>query len=323
MRNTLETRLGLFFALAFIAAIIVFEMVGGLEVFKRGYHLRARFANVQELKVGDPVRMAGVDVGRVEQIDFADTKVEVTLKVQDRAKIRTNSKASIRFVGLLGQNYVAVDFGTTNAPPVVPGTLLNSVEQPDLSTILAKLDNVATGVEGLTRSFSGDSINNFLGPFTDFLKENNPRLTGILSNMQSISSEIAQGRGTVGKLIHEDQLYHLAVGAVTNLNSTADELKLTISEARVVVDQISQGQGTLGKLAKDDSLFRESTNAMTHLREIFQKINQGQGSAGKLVNDDTLYKNARMTLQKVDKATEGIEDQGPLSVLGIAVGSLF
>ena len=89
------------------------------------------------------------------------------------------------------------------------------------------------------------------------------------------------------------------------------------------MDQINQGQGTLGRLAKDDSLFRESTNAMTNLREILQKINQGQGSVGKLVNDETLYKNARMTLQKVDKATEGLEDQGPLSVLGIAVGSLF
>lgn len=323
MRNTLETRLGLFFALAFVAGLIVFEMVGGLDVFKRGYPVRARFNNVQELKVGDPVRMAGVDVGRVEKIDFADTKVEVTMKVEDRAKVRTDSRAAIRFVGLLGQNFVAIDFGSPTAPPATPNTLLESVEQPDLSTILAKLDSVATGVEGLTRSFAGDNINNLLGPFTDFLKENNPRLTAILGNLQTISSEIAQGRGTVGKLINDDELYNLTVGAVTNFNSTADELKLTISQARGVVDQINQGQGTLGRLAKDDSLYRESTAAMTNLREILQKINQGQGSVGKLVNDETLYKNARMTLQKVDKATEGLEDQGPLSVLGIAVGSLF
>jgi phospholipid/cholesterol/gamma-HCH transport system substrate-binding protein len=110
---------------------------------------------------------------------------------------------------------------------------------------------------------------------------------------------------------------------VTNLNSTADELKLTISEARGIVQQINQGQGTLGRLAKDDSLFRETTNAMANVREIFQKINKGQGTVGKIVNDETLYKNARMTLQKVDKATEGLEDQGPLSVLGIMAGNLF
>ncbi len=323
MRNTLETRLGLFFALAFIAAVVVLEMVGTPNLFKRGHKLRARFNSVQELKVGDPVRMAGVEVGRVDKIDFAEGKVEVTFKVLEKANVHTDSKASIRFVGLMGQNYVSLTLGTPTSPTASPDTLLESAEQPDLNTILAKLDTVATGVEGLTKSFSGDSINNLLGPFTDFLKENNPRLSAILGNMQTISSQIAQGKGTIGKLIQEDELYNTALGTVTNLSSTADELKLTVAHARTVVDQINAGQGTIGRLAKDDSLFREGTNAMTNLREILQKMNQGQGSVGKLINDETLYKNARMTLQKVDKATEGLEDQGPLSVLGIAVGNLF
>jgi phospholipid/cholesterol/gamma-HCH transport system substrate-binding protein len=62
---------------------------------------------------------------------------------------------------------------------------------------------------------------------------------------------------------------------------------------------------------------------MTNLREILQKMNRGEGSVGKLINDDSLFKNAKLSLQKLEKATEGLEDQGPLSVLGIAVNSLF
>jgi phospholipid/cholesterol/gamma-HCH transport system substrate-binding protein len=62
---------------------------------------------------------------------------------------------------------------------------------------------------------------------------------------------------------------------------------------------------------------------MTNLKEILQKVNQGQGSVGKIINDEELYKNAKLTLQKLDQATEGLEDQGPLSILGIAVGKLF
>ena len=62
---------------------------------------------------------------------------------------------------------------------------------------------------------------------------------------------------------------------------------------------------------------------MSNMKEILQKINRGQGSVGKLVNDDELIKNAKLTLQKLDQATEGLEDQGPLSVLGTAVGKLF
>jgi phospholipid/cholesterol/gamma-HCH transport system substrate-binding protein len=54
-----------------------------------------------------------------------------------------------------------------------------------------------------------------------------------------------------------------------------------------------------------------------------EKMNRGQGSVGKLINDESLLKNVKLSLQKLDKATEGLEDTGPLSVLGTAVNSLF
>ena len=54
-----------------------------------------------------------------------------------------------------------------------------------------------------------------------------------------------------------------------------------------------------------------------------EKINHGTATAAKLVNNQEFYKNAKLTLQKLDKATEGLEDQGPLSVVGIIAGGLF
>jgi phospholipid/cholesterol/gamma-HCH transport system substrate-binding protein len=96
-----------------------------------------------------------------------------------------------------------------------------------------------------------------------------------------------------------------------------------VAHARQVVDQINEGQGTVGKLVKDPTLYNETTAAMVNARQILEKVNQGQGSVGKLINDQEFYRNAKLTLQKLDKATEGLEDQGPLSVLGIAVNSLL
>jgi phospholipid/cholesterol/gamma-HCH transport system substrate-binding protein len=330
MKNTLETRLGLFFALAFIAAVIIFEMIGGLDLFQGGYHIRAQFNNVHELKTGDPVKMAGVQIGRITSISLTNNKVEVRMKLTKPEMVHTDSKAMVKFVGLLGQNFIAIDFGSPTAPAIAENALLETVEQADLGTIMSKLENVATGVENLTKSFSGDTINNLLGPFTDFLKENNPKLTAILGNMQTVSSQVAKGEGTIGKLIMDDRLYNSALTAVTNLNSLGDDLKLTLADAkqtltgaRTVMDSINAGQGTVGKLVKDETLYNETTTAMTSLREILQKINRGEGSVGKLVNDESLFRDAKMTLQKLDKATEGLEDQGPLSVLGIVMNSLF
>jgi phospholipid/cholesterol/gamma-HCH transport system substrate-binding protein len=330
MKNTLETRLGIFFALALIAAVVILELAGTRDLFRKGFRIRARFENIQELKEGDSVKMAGVEVGHIERIQLSSNRVEVVMSVDKNAAVKTDSKASIKFVGLMGQNYVAIGFGSPDAPRAEAGALLDSEEQADLNSLMVRLQSVATGVEGLTKNFSGENFSNLLGPFTDFLKENNPKLSAILGNLQAISTRIVNGNGTIGRLVNEDTLYASAVTTVSNLNSRIeaagpifDDLKLTLDDARGVVKQVNEGQGTIGKLIKDETLYKETTTAMVNLREILQKINQGQGSVGQLVNDPGFINNAKLTLQKVEKATEGLEDQGPLSVLGIAVQSLF
>ena len=77
MKNTLETRLGLFIALAMIAGFLILQVIGDLNFLKPAFHIHARFNSIQELKVGDPVKMAGVPIGKVEKIRLADNKRRV------------------------------------------------------------------------------------------------------------------------------------------------------------------------------------------------------------------------------------------------------
>lgn len=331
MRNTLETRLGIFFAVTLVVAVIILEMVGVADFFKPGYKIHADFKTVQELKKGDLVKMAGVEIGRVDSISLTNEKVRVTMKIKKSdAEVRTDSKATIKFTGLLGQNFVAIDFGTAGSPKATANTTLTAVEQPDLSSIMAKLDNVAGDIQGLTKSFSPDNLAPLFGPITDFMKNNTTNLSAILENTRAVSEQVANGRGTVGKLLYDETLYNTALSSVVGLQAGTAELKSTVLEAKAmmtnanaIISQINAGEGTLGKLAKDETLYKETTLAMTNMREILEKMNKGQGTIGKLINDDSFYKNAKVSLQKLDKATEGLEDQGPLSVLGIAVQSLF
>ncbi len=68
MKESIESKLGIFFALAVVLALIILEYLGSFGFLQRGYHLHALFKNVQDLKIGDAVKMAGVHVGRVENI---------------------------------------------------------------------------------------------------------------------------------------------------------------------------------------------------------------------------------------------------------------
>lgn len=351
MKNSVETKIGVFFALAVIATFILFEMTGGGGTVKGGTSINALFKNVKELKVGDEVKMAGVEVGAVTDIGFEGSKVRVTMSIEPDVPVKTDSSASIQFVGMMGRNFVALDFGSEESPALDNGATITTREQADLTVIMEKLDNVATGVEKITSSFSGDSLDNLMGPLTDFMKVNNPKITAFFTNMEQISTQIARGEGSVGKMLTDDSLYSGATNAVARLTGTADELEktlaeargifdtaknamgkaesslteaeLTLKEARKVVTAIGEGKGTLGKLANDEELYKEAIVAMNNLKEVLVKINEGEGSVGKLVNDDSLFKNAKVTLQKVDKATESLEDTGPLSVIGTTVNTLF
>jgi phospholipid/cholesterol/gamma-HCH transport system substrate-binding protein len=207
---------------------------------------------------------------------------------------------------------------------------LQTVEQPDLGVLMGKLDNVATGVENLTRSFSGERIDNLLGPITDFLKNNQTNLSATIANVKTVSQRIADGKGTVGKLINEDTLYVSALNTVSNLENSATNIQGLADQAREMVTNINHtvtrvnsGQGTIGKLLKDDTLYVETTGSMTNLHQILLKINHGQGTVGQLINDDSTLKNIKVSMQKIDKATESLEDTGPLSVMGTLVSSLF
>ncbi|HOX58751.1 MAG TPA: MlaD family protein [Candidatus Paceibacterota bacterium] len=327
MKNSLETRLGFFVALAVLAFAIILERVGSLEMFERGKQVNALFANIQDLKVGDRVKMAGVEVGRVQGIELTNNRVWVKMKLRPVAEVKTDSTATIKFTGLMGQNFVSIDFGTPRGEPLREDQYINTAEQADLSAMMQKIDKVAEGVENVTRSFTGFKIDTLVGPLRDFVTANKDPLTATISNMQAISfdlsSQISQGKGTLGKLVKDEALYYSALSTVSNLQDTATEIKATVADARKIVDQVNSGQGTVGKLLKEDTLYRETTESMTNLKEILQKVNQGQGTVGKLVNDQEFYKNAKLTLQKLDTTTESLEDQGPLSVLGLAVGTLF
>ena len=323
MKNSLETRLGMFVGLIIIAAFFILFIVGGFEKFQNGTRVEALFKSAQELKLGDRVKMAGVEIGKVESISIVTNRVKVVMRLRENVPVKTDSVARIQFAGLMGQNFVSLEFGSEKAPVATDGAQLITVEQPDLGAIMQKLDNVASGVENLTKSFTGDKIDSLFGPLIGFVQDNREPLTATIANVRATSAQIAAGQGTVGKLIFDDSLYNTALTTVSNLQTTSDEVKLAINEAKRIINDVNAGKGTLGMLVKDDSLYTETTASMLNLKEILQKVNQGQGTIGKLVNDMEFYKNAKLTLQKVDKATEGLEDQGPLSVLGILAGNLF
>ena len=101
------------------------------------------------------------------------------------------------------------------------------------------------------------------------------------------------------------------------------EASQTVANLNELTGKMNQGSGSLGKLMHDDALYDNLSESMARINSIATKIDDGYGTMGRLVNEDDLYRDAKTTLHKVEKSVDGISDTGPLSALGIVLGTLF
>lgn len=113
--KTLEIWVGVFVALALAALFVLAMKVSNITALnnEEGYRVKVLFENVGGLKVRSPVTVAGVRVGRVEDISFDDKAYEavVTLKIRKQVRLPSDTSASIFTAGLLGEQYVGLEPG--------------------------------------------------------------------------------------------------------------------------------------------------------------------------------------------------------------------
>src|SRR3569832_113754 len=119
--KTLEIWVGVFVALGFAALFVLAMLVCFFCALnnEQGYRIKVLFENIGSLKVRSPVTVAGVRIGRVEDISIDDKLYEavVTLKILDRYHLPSATSASIYTAGLLGEQYVGLEPGGADTNP--------------------------------------------------------------------------------------------------------------------------------------------------------------------------------------------------------------
>jgi phospholipid/cholesterol/gamma-HCH transport system substrate-binding protein len=265
-----QLRVGITVLVASITlAVLIFVMSGTVSPFSHKIVLRSYFQNAAGLVKGAPVRLAGVDIGNVDHMrivkDRPKTPVEVTMKVSTRyvTDLHRDSKATLATAGVLGATFVDIDSSQAKAPQVKDGDELPTTETPDIQDVL--------------KSTAGTIEN----------------LNVILRRVDDIVSAIQNGKGSVGKIINDPELYNRA--------------NATVAQLQRLMNQISSGQGSIGKLLYSDELYSKIDDSVTKLNKIVDEVNQGQGTAGKLLKDPTLYNNMNQTVAKLNSLMADID----------------
>ncbi|MDX1764251.1 MAG: MlaD family protein [bacterium] len=219
-----ETMVGLFVLLGLaVISILVFAIAGKQKLFERHLKLTAVFSQVSGLKVGSPVRLAGLDVGNVESLDFtADGKVRATLSIRSRYQdqIRGDSVATISSVGILGDKTVELSIGSKLVAGLTDGAELTTRDPLDISqlvdragTMAAKVDDILSYLSKITGEFSMEDLN----------------MAEIFGRGNDILKKISEGKGSVGAAINDPSLYNKLSSLADSGRETTDLLQKTLT----------------------------------------------------------------------------------------------
>ena len=275
-----------------IAALTIFLVTGGKGFFWQRYSLKTKFASVPGLKPGSPVRLAGVEIGSVSSVLPVDEFVDVEFEVNERwrERITTASFARLGSVSLLGE--AAVDITpSTKGTPIPAGGYVPQGKTPAA-----------------------------LSDLTDQASEGIGELTGLIHDMRG-------GRGTIGKLMTDEQLYvelrrfatsageltdtiksgKGTLGKLINDPATANALEGTMKNMETVTARLKAGEGSLGKLMNDDAFATSLTSATNNINDLVARLGKGDGTFGKLVNDPALYNRLNSLSERLDRVLEGLE----------------
>jgi phospholipid/cholesterol/gamma-HCH transport system substrate-binding protein len=243
-----------------VALLFLMTSSSGLGIFTHKLTVMTYFENSAGLKTGAAVNLEGVTIGTVKTVTIDNsperklTPVKVVMKLDDKygANLKKDSKASLSTVGVLGDTVIDINSQFAVGPRLQDGDVLKTVETPSLT-------DVVKASQGTIES-----------------------LNVILAKMNVIVDNIQSGKGSVGQLINNPDLYNKA-------NQTIEQL-LTLSK------NLNAGRGSIGKLIADDTLYNRLNDTVEKLRNIASSVDAGKGTAGMLLKDDALYKNLNSTV---------------------------
>jgi phospholipid/cholesterol/gamma-HCH transport system substrate-binding protein len=309
-----KTRVGVILFASFILLAGALLFIGGTKgFFVRRTSYFARFPNSQGLLPGNQVRLAGVVVGAVRNIDVPrapgqDLTMHFDIERKYQHLVKTDSRAEIKTIGLLGDKYLEVTPGSPDKPDLDPDHEIIAFRGAELDKILAGSGDLVDNVVAISKSLKNilgrtEKGEGFLGEITSESKngaELSKSLRQTLDNLNGLVVDVRQGRGLVGRLLHDekaaDDVLAELKGATASLNRIlATVEKGTATGEGLVPALLSDPEGKKKFFAMVDSLKTTADG----LASFSKDLSGGSGLLPKLVKDEAFAKDFTNDLKKL------------------------
>ena len=293
-------RLGIFISIGLLLFILSIFFLGSRKnVFEKTFRLSSVFANVNGLRPGSGIWLAGVNVGTVKKVVIiGDSAVWVDMQLEERIRehIARDATTSISADGLIGNRIVVINPGTPGASFVAWGDTLRSKGMLDTDALMK------TGEKTLKN------------------------LMAITADLRKLTSEISRGEGTLGQALSDSTLYPALAAemrtTLANLRQTSERTNRLTSEFASITEQLQSGEGVMGTLLNDTTFagvwetsmgnVKSGTEQLLQITEGLSKLTSDlekkEGAIGLMVSDTAFSNDIRETVQNLNQASGQLDE---------------
>jgi len=267
-------RLLIFILVTTIATGFLVVTIGNIS-FAASKEYKAVFSDATGVVKGDDVRVAGVKVGNVEDVEVVDrTRALVTFKVEKDQQVTQSTDATIRYRNLVGQRYIALTQGVGGPDTLSPGaTIPMSRTRPALD-----LTVLFNGFKPLFEALSPADINKLSYEIVTVFQGEGGTLESLLSHTASVTSTLASRDQVIGSLITNLNQVMVTIG------NRDEQLSSLLIKLRQFVSGLSQDrQAILGSLDSISGLAVQTSDLVTGIRPgLTTDVKQLRSVAGNL-----------------------------------------
>lgn len=298
-----ELKVGLLIIVAVGLLFYGYNILKGIDIFKKQTKLYAVFEKNEGLIEASPLLINGFKIGQINRLDLIsrDTnyQVLVTFILNENVTIPKNSIARLISMDLLGTKAVAVEPGNSKTL-IKDGDTLRTAYQENLSTaVRAELQPLKDKITGLVGSM--DSIvtvvnevmnrevrRNLIESFTSIknavvaleqsttrvnslIGEEQGTIVAILAKINSITKNLSDNNEKISRIIDNFEAISDTI-AQTNIRQTIENTNKALTQANLLLDEVSKGESTIGKLMKDPTLYNNLNKSAVDLDMLLKDL---------------------------------------------------
>ncbi|MFN0117665.1 MAG: MlaD family protein [Elusimicrobiota bacterium] len=258
-----ETKVGLFILAALSVIIASALFLGKIHLFKKSHQYYVVFKNVEALPPKAAVKVAGVEIGKVDSVDLVDGQARVTIGINPKVNLHENATAQIGSTGIIGSKFIDLNPGTQSLPVLPERSTILGIEAVSLNEMIAKVgqffeadpkhgDPVANLKEMISNLNNvSKSLNYAMGQHAAEMEEIVLNIRDLTSNIRVVSAHLKE----ITTEKKED--VKIAIEKIRSVSEKLDD----------ILGRVKDGKGAVGALMSDDETGKQVKEAVASIKD--------------------------------------------------------